>query len=53
MHHILTLGPSQDYELLDSGDQLKLERFGSYVLGRPETQAICKATNLGDGEGDV
>jgi len=42
MHKNLTLGDLQDYELLDSGDQLKLERFGSYVLGRPETQAIWK-----------
>ena len=42
MHKNLTLGDLQDYELLDSGDQLKLERFGSYVLGRPETQAIWR-----------
>lgn len=29
-----------DYELLDSGDFEKLERFGKYVLIRPEPQAI-------------
>ncbi len=29
-----------DYQLLDSGDGLKLERFGSYVLVRPEVQAM-------------
>jgi 23S rRNA (cytosine1962-C5)-methyltransferase len=29
-----------DYELLDSGDGEKLERFGRYRLIRPETQAI-------------
>lgn len=29
-----------DYELLDSGNGLKLERFGPYTLVRPETQAI-------------
>lgn len=29
-----------DYELLDSGDNKKLERFGRVVLARPETQAI-------------
>ncbi len=28
------------YELLDSGDQAKLERFGEYVLSRPAPQAI-------------
>ncbi len=30
----------QDYELLDSGDGLKLERFGKYVFSRPESQAM-------------
>lgn len=29
-----------DYELIDSGDFEKLERFGKYVLIRPEPQAI-------------
>jgi len=29
----------QDYELVDSGDGLKLERFGPYLLVRPEAQA--------------
>jgi len=29
-----------DYELLDSGNGRKLERFGSYILDRPEHQAI-------------
>lgn len=29
-----------DYELLDSGEGQKLERFGTYVLIRPEPQAI-------------
>ena len=28
------------YELIDSGDFMKLERFGPYVLARPEPQAI-------------
>jgi 23S rRNA (cytosine1962-C5)-methyltransferase len=31
-----------DYELLDSGDGLKLERFGSYRFVRPEVQALWK-----------
>ena len=29
-----------DYELLDTGDGEKLERFGDYVVRRPEPQAI-------------
>ena len=31
-----------DYELLDSGDGMKLERYGDVVVARPETQAIWK-----------
>jgi 23S rRNA (cytosine1962-C5)-methyltransferase len=30
----------QDYELLDSGDGLKLERFGKYIFARPESQVM-------------
>ena len=30
----------KDYELLDSGDGMKLERFGGYVLSRPEPKAL-------------
>jgi|GEM_PF-3944443 len=30
----------QDYALLDSGDGMKLERFGTLTLARPDTQAI-------------
>lgn len=29
-----------DYELIDSGDREKLERFGRWILRRPEPQAI-------------
>jgi 23S rRNA (cytosine1962-C5)-methyltransferase len=29
-----------DYELIDSGDGLKLERFGKYIFSRPEAQAV-------------
>ena len=32
----------KDYELLDSGDGLKLERFGAYRFVRPEVQAMWK-----------
>lgn len=31
-----------DYELVDSGGFEKLERFGKYVLSRPEPQAVWK-----------
>lgn len=30
----------KDYELLDSGDGLKLERFGKFIFSRPESQAM-------------
>jgi 23S rRNA (cytosine1962-C5)-methyltransferase len=32
----------KEYELIDSGDLEKLERFGKYILVRPEPQAIWK-----------
>ncbi len=32
----------QDYELMDSGDGRKLERFGAFRLDRPDVQAIWK-----------
>ncbi len=34
----------KDYELLDAGDGMKLERWGRYVLSRPDPQAIWPAT---------
>ena len=37
---ILTPTDWQDYELIDTGDREKLERFGAYVLRRPEPQAV-------------
>lgn len=30
----------KDYELIDSGNFQKLERFGQYILSRPEPQAV-------------
>lgn len=38
----LSLSPHhwQDYELMDTGGFEKLERFGKYILSRPEPQAI-------------
>jgi 23S rRNA (cytosine1962-C5)-methyltransferase len=32
----------EDYALIDSGDSLKLERFGKYIFVRPEAQAMWK-----------
>lgn len=32
--------PQKDYELIDSGNGEKLERFGQYVLRRPDPQAL-------------
>lgn len=37
---ILITSPSADYELIDSGDGEKLERFGKIVLSRPDPQAL-------------
>jgi 23S rRNA (cytosine1962-C5)-methyltransferase len=38
----LVTSPFKDYEILDSGDNRKLERYGEYVLIRPETQALWR-----------
>jgi len=34
--------PQKDYELLDSGDGMKLERYGKFVLSRPDPQVLWK-----------
>lgn len=34
----------KDYELIDSGEGCKLERFGSYILSRPEPKALWGKT---------
>ena len=36
----LTTHPAKDYELLDSGEEEKLERYGAYMLARPDPQAL-------------
>ena len=41
----------KDYELLDSGNGEKLERFGAYVLARPEPKALWDKS-LSAGEWD-
>jgi 23S rRNA (cytosine1962-C5)-methyltransferase len=40
--NLLTSDDWMDYELLDSGEGQKMERFGRYVFVRPEVQAIWK-----------
>jgi 23S rRNA (cytosine1962-C5)-methyltransferase len=40
--HLLSSPRWKDYELLDSGDGLKLERFGPFTFVRPEVQALWK-----------
>ncbi len=37
---ILTTSPCPDYELRDSGDGEKLERYGVYLFRRPDPQAL-------------
>lgn len=39
----------QDYELIDSGNFYKLERFGEIILSRPEPQALWRK-NLSENE---
>lgn len=36
----------KDYEVLDCGDGEKIERFGKYLLRRPDPQAIWHPTNF-------
>jgi 23S rRNA (cytosine1962-C5)-methyltransferase len=35
--------PQKEYELVDSGEHAKLERFGNTLVSRPDTQAVWKA----------
>jgi len=49
MYSFLTVENWLDYELIDSGNFEKLERFGAYILARPEPQAIWdKKLSAGD-----
>ena len=40
MLKVLIKSAEEDYELIDSGEGEKLERFGEYVLRRPDPQAL-------------
>ncbi len=39
---ILKLEKQKDYELIDSGNGEKLERYGSFVMSRPDPEALWK-----------
>lgn len=36
----MTIDPQPQYSLLDSGDEMKLEQYGDFVVARPDPQAI-------------
>ena len=42
MIKLLTPTNWSDYELIDSGNGEKLERFGNQILARPEPQAFWR-----------
>ena len=46
---ILKTTKQKEYELLDSGDGKKLERYGEFLLSRPDPEALWKR-NLNDKE---
>lgn len=41
-HKTLIARPEPAYALIDSGDNMKLERYGAYMLARPDPQALWK-----------
>lgn len=42
---ILVLTKTKDYELVDSGGGAKLERFGNFLVSRPDPEAIWHVVN--------
>lgn len=46
---ILKTTKQKEYELLDSGEGKKLERYGPYILSRPDPEALWKKS-LGDND---
>ncbi len=42
---ILKTEPSADYELIDSGEGEKLERYGRFIFSRPDPQALWPKLN--------
>lgn len=45
MNQILVADKWRDFELLDAGAEMKLERWGQYIVARPEPRAIWNRTN--------
>ncbi len=39
-YFVLETGPSKDYELIDTGEGEKLERFGDVIIWRPDPQSL-------------
>ncbi|MCC7004310.1 class I SAM-dependent methyltransferase [Candidatus Nomurabacteria bacterium] len=52
MYEILKTQKSKDYELIDSGNGEKLERYGEVILSRPDPQALWEKL-LNDKWGDA
>jgi len=48
MTEILITKKSKDYELIDSGEGEKLERFGKIVVARPDPQALWSKLRLAE-----
>lgn len=40
MKDIFSISPQKDYALLDSGEGMKLERYGDVLIARPDPQAL-------------
>jgi len=40
--NILSTKGWEDYQLLDSGDSMRLEKFGKYLISKPDPQSIWK-----------
>jgi len=43
---ILKTGKTKDYELIDSGQGEKLERYGQYILRRPDPEALWEKSKI-------
>jgi 23S rRNA (cytosine1962-C5)-methyltransferase len=48
MYKLLVSEEWKDYELIDSGEGEKLERFGQYVMARPDPRAIWNKGDLAE-----
>ena len=46
MNNCLVPTEWRDYELIDSGEGEKLERFGQYIMARPDPRAIWNKNDI-------